>query len=73
MEVSYSLFYRNIKIILSLQGILPYKIILCLLRSLTSMEPVLSSSSPVSPLVDLLPMSLGPETLTLSLKELRLC
>ena len=29
------------------------------------MEPVLSSPSPVSPLVDLLPLSLGPETLPL--------
>ena len=55
------------------QGILPYKIILCSLRSLTSMDPVLGSPSPVSPLGDLLPTSLGPETLTLSLKELRLC
>ena len=36
------------------------------------MEPVLSSPSPVSPLVDLLPLSLGPETPPLSLKELRL-
>ena len=36
--------------------------------------PLLSSSSPVSPLVDLLPLSLGPETpLPLSLKGLRLC
>ena len=33
------------------------------------MEPVLSSPSPVSPLVDLLPLSLGPETPPLSLKE----
>ena len=33
----------------------------------------LSSPSPVSPLKDLLPLSLGPETLSLSLKELRLC
>ena len=55
------------------QEVSPYKITLCLMRTLTSMEPVLSSPSPVSPLVDLLPTSLGPETLTLSLKELRLC
>ena len=41
--------------------------------TLTSVEPILSSPSPVSPLVDLLPLSLGPETLILSLKELRLC
>ena len=42
--------------------------------TLTSMEPVLSSPSPVSPLVDLLPLSPGPETQTLSLlKEMRLC
>ena len=42
-------------------------------QPLTSMEVVLSSPSPVSPLVDLLPLSLGPETQSLSLKELRLC
>ena len=41
---------------------------------LTSMGTIPSSPSPVSPLVDLLPLSLGPETpLPLSLKELRLC
>ena len=43
------------------------------LHTLTSMETVLSSPSPVSPLEDLLPLSLGPETPSLSLKELRLC
>ena len=42
-------------------------------QPLTLMEVVLSSPSPVSPLVDLLPLSLGPETQSLSLKELRLC
>ena len=45
-------------------------------HSLWTLKPVtldLHSPSPVSPLVDLLPLSLGPETLTLSLKELRLC
>ena len=44
-----------------------------LFQSLTSMEAVFSLPSPVSPLVDLLPLSLGPETPPLSLKELRLC
>ena len=45
-----------------------------LIRPLTSMGTVPSSPSPVSPLVDLLPLSLGPETpLPLSLKEMRLC
>ena len=43
------------------------------LHTLISMETVLSSPSPVSPLEDLLPLSLGPETPSLSLKELRLC
>ena len=33
------------------------------------MEPVLSSPSPVSPLVDLLPLSLGPGTLSLPVTE----
>ena len=33
----------------------------------------ISSPSPVSPPEDLLPLSLGPETPSLSLKELRLC
>ena len=32
-----------------------------------------SENSPVSPLVDLLPLYLGPETMSQSLKELRLC
>ena len=44
-----------------------------LFQPLTSMEIVLSLPSPVSPLVDLLPLSPGPETQSLSLKELRLC
>ena len=43
------------------------------LHTLTSMDQLLSSPSPVSPLEDLLPLSLGPETPSLSLKELRLC
>ena len=43
------------------------------LHTLISMETVLSSPSPVSPLEDLLPLSLGPETPSLSLMELRLC
>ena len=43
------------------------------LHTLISMETVLSSPSSVSPLEDLLPLSLGPETPSLSLKELRLC
>ena len=43
------------------------------LHTLISMETVLSSPSPASPLEDLLPLSLGPETPSLSLKELRLC
>ena len=42
------------------------------LHTLISMETVLSSPSSVSPLEDLLPLSLGPETPS-SLKELRLC
>ena len=42
-------------------------------RPLTSMEVALSSPSLVPPLVDLLLLSLGPETPPLSLKELRLC
>ena len=42
-------------------------------HTLISMETVLSSPSPVSPLEDLLPLSLGPETPSLSLKELKLC
>ena len=42
-------------------------------HTLISMETVLSSPSPVSPLEDLLPLSLGPETPSLSMKELRLC
>ena len=42
------------------------------LWTLISMEPVFSSPSPVYPLVDLLPLSLGPETLSQSLKEMRL-
>ena len=43
------------------------------LHSMIAMGPLLSSPSPVSPLEDLLPLSLGPETPSLSLKELRLC
>ena len=43
------------------------------LHTLISMDQLLSSPSPVSPLEDLLPLSLGPETPSLSLKELRLC
>ena len=43
------------------------------LHTLISMDPLLSSPSPVSPLEDLLPLSLGPETPSLSLKEMRLC
>ena len=43
------------------------------LHTLISMDPLLSSPSPVSPLEDLLPLSLGPETPSLSLKEQRLC
>ena len=43
------------------------------LWTLTSMDPVLGSSWPVSPLEDLLPLSLGPETQPLSVKELPLC
>ena len=43
------------------------------LHSMIAMDQVLSSPSPVSPLEDLLPLSLGPETTLLSLKELRLC
>ena len=37
------------------------------------MDPVLSSPSPVSPLVDLLPLSFGPETMLISLERKRLC
>ena len=36
-------------------------------------ELIINTPSPVSPLEDLLPLSLGPETPPLSLKELRLC
>ena len=43
------------------------------LHTLISVDQLLSSPSPVSPLEDLLPLSLGPETPSLSLKELRLC
>ena len=43
------------------------------LHTLIAMNQLLSSPSPVSPLEDLLPLSLGPETPSLSLKELRLC
>ena len=43
------------------------------LHSMIAMGPLLSSPSPVSPLEDLLPLSLGPETPPLSLKELGLC
>ena len=38
-----------------------------------TLDPVSHLPSPVSPLVDLLPLLLGPETPPLSLKELRLC
>ena len=43
------------------------------LHTLISVDQLLSSPSPVSPLEDLLPLSLGPETPSLSLKEMRLC
>ena len=43
------------------------------LHTMIPMNQLLSSPSPVSPLEDLLPLSLGPETPSLSLKELRLC
>ena len=43
------------------------------LHTMIAMNQLLSSPSPVSPLEDLLPLSLGPETPSLSLKELRLC
>ena len=56
-----------------IQAISTFLVALSSLWALTSMEPVLNSPSPVSPLVDLLPLSLGPEALRLSLKELRLC
>ena len=43
------------------------------LHTMIAMNQLFSSPSPVSPLEDLLPLSLGPETPSLSLKELRLC
>ena len=42
------------------------------LHTPSPVEPVLSSPSPVSPLVDLLPLSLGPETMLISLESKRL-
>ena len=43
------------------------------LHTMIAMNQLFSSPSPVSPLEDLLPLSLGPETPSLTLKELRLC
>ena len=53
----------------SMQVMSPYQMELPSLWSLTSMETVLSSTSPLPPLVALLPLSLGPETLRQSQEE----
>ena len=46
-----------------LQVMSPYQVVWHSVRTLTSMERALNSPSPVPPLVALLPLSLGPETL----------